>query len=75
MFHTLQCKLFSLSCDYWRIELALLCPHLPHAFMEGTNMPCLPPLPLTISVLYSSLFEGEVHICAGETNEADRIND
>lgn len=49
--------------------------HLPHAVMEGTNIPCLPPFPLAISVLYSSLFEGEVHICAGETNEADRINE
>lgn len=38
-------------------------------------MPCLPPLPLTTSALHSSLFEREVHICVGETNEADRIKD
>lgn len=31
MSHVLQCKLFSLSCDYWMIALALL--HPPHTFL------------------------------------------
>lgn len=31
MFHALQCKLFSLSCDYWKIAPALLCPQ--HTFL------------------------------------------
>lgn len=31
MLHALQCKLFSLSCNYWMIALALL--HPPHTFL------------------------------------------
>lgn len=31
MSHALQCKLFSLSCDYWMMALALL--HPPHTFL------------------------------------------
>lgn len=31
MLHVLQCKLFSLSCDYWMITLALL--HALHTFL------------------------------------------
>lgn len=47
--------------------------HLPHVILEQTCpaflLFLLPPLPCY------SLFEGEVHICVGETNEADRIKD
>lgn len=63
MLYALQCKLFSLSCDYWMIALALL--HPPHTFLTLLQKKAPAAFLLflcTTPFLYYSFLEGEVDV-------------